>query len=93
MRAAIREPDLVEHAVEPGGVDLLAGDPQRQRHVLLRGQHRQQVEELEDEADVRAAQLRQLGVGHLRDVVAGDLDGALGRLVETREQVHQRRLA
>ena len=93
VRAPVGEPDLVEHALEPGRVDLLAGDPQRQRHVLLGGQHRQQVEELEDEADVRPAQLRQLVVGHRRDVVAGDLDGAVGRLVEAGEDVHERRLA
>ena len=48
---------------------LLAGDRERQDDVLLRGQHRQQVEELEDEADVLAAQPRQLRVGERRDLL------------------------
>ena len=61
--------------------------------VLLRGQHRQQVEELEDEADVRAPQLGQVGVLQRRDLRARDLDRAGGRLVEPGHDVHQRRLA
>ena len=39
--------------------------PQRQQDVLLRGQRREQVEELEDEADVLPAQLGQLAVAEL----------------------------
>ena len=50
-------------------VGLAAGDLQRQEDVLLRGEHRDQVEELEDEADVVTAQRSQPGV-----VEAGDLD-------------------
>ena len=53
----------------------------------------QQVEGLEDEADVAAAQLGQRLVAHRGDVLAADVDGALGRAVEAGEQVHQRRLA
>ena len=45
---------------------------QRQLDVLERGQHRHQVVELEDEADVRGAPRRELAVGELRDVDAGD---------------------
>ena len=61
--------------------------------VLLRREHRQQVELLEDEADVPAAQLGQVLVGHLGDVLAADLHAAVGRAVEPGEQVHERRLA
>ena len=77
------------HAV----VDLLAGDRERQLHVLLGVQHREQVVELEDEADVLAAQLRQLVVVHPGDLLAGDRDRSARRLVEPGEDVHQRRLA
>ena len=50
-------PTVVEQLVEPRPVGLAAGDRQRQEDVLLGGQHRQQVEELEDEADVRRRSL------------------------------------
>ena len=59
---------------------------------VLEKQHRQQVEELEDEADVLAAQLRQVVVAERRDLRARDADAAGRRLVEAREDVHQRRL-
>ena len=70
-----------------------ACDRERQRDVLLRGEHRQEVEELEDEADVLATQLRQARVVEVGDVDSFDRHGARGRLVEPRKAVHQRRLA
>ena len=88
----------VEADARDQGVDLarpaaLAGDGQREHDVLLRRQRRQQVERLEHEADVLAPQARQLAVLHVRDVHAGDRDGARAGRVEAGEQVHQRRLA
>ena len=53
-------------------VGLAAGELERQRDVLGRRQHREQVEELEDEPDVVAAQLRQRRVVEAADVDAGD---------------------
>ena len=61
--------------------------------VLLGVQHREQVVELEDEADVLAPQVRELVVVHARDLLAGDVTRAARRLVEPGEDVHQRRLA
>ena len=46
----------------PLGVRLAAGEREREHDVLGRREHRQQVEELEDEADVLAAQERELVV-------------------------------
>ena len=66
---------------------------QRQLHVLARGEHRDQVEELEDEADVLGAEARELVLGQLVQQPARDRDAALGRPVEAREQVQERRLA
>ena len=63
-----RRPVSSMTVLEPGRVGLAAGDGQRQEHVLPRRQHRQQVEELKDEADVVAAQ-----PGELRRRHAGDL--------------------
>src|SRR5581483_2915377 len=60
VRAAVREADRLDQLVEPVVVDLLAGDRQRERDVLLGGQHRQQVEELEDEPDVLSPELGQV---------------------------------
>ena len=72
VREPLGEADRGGQLLEPAGVGLLAGDRERQDDVLLRGQHRQQVEELEDEADVLAPQLRQLRVVQLADRGAGD---------------------
>ena len=47
-----------------------AAQQQRQRHVLHGRQRRQQVEELEDEADARPAQVRAFAVGEGVEVFA-----------------------
>ena len=87
-------PGLLEQLLEPAPVGLLAGDRERQDDVLLGRQHRQQVEELEDEADVLAAEPRQLRVGERRDLRRPRSSRVPARrLVEAGEDVHQRRLA
>ena len=87
------EADLVGELAHPLAVRLAAGEREREHDVLGRREHRQQVEELEDEADVLTPQEREVVVGELRDVLAGDRHAALGRAVEAGEDVHQRRLA
>ena len=87
------EADARDQRVDRRPAGACAGDRQRQHDVLLRRQRRQQVERLEDEADVLAAQARELAVVHARDVLAGDVDRARAGRVEAGEQVHQRRLA
>ena len=72
VRATVGEADARDHLGHPGLVRLLARDRERQEDVLLRRQHREQIEELEDEADVPAAQLRQLVSFERRDVRAVD---------------------
>ena len=57
---------------------------QRQLDVLERGQHRHQVVELEDEADVRGAPVGELAFGQLRDVVARDAQLARRRACRCR---------
>ncbi len=54
---------------------------------------RQQVEGLEDEADLVAAQLGELALLEVGDLGAVEDDAALGRLVEAGEDVHEGRLA
>ena len=59
--------------------------------LRCRRQHRQQVVELEDEADVRRAPAGQLAPPTAVDALAADLDRSAGRRVEPAEQVQQRR--
>ncbi len=84
---------MLDQLVDPSLVGLATGDRERQHQVLLGGEHRQQVEELEDEAELLAAQLGQLAVVEAGDLLAVEQDGAGGRLVEAGEDVHQGRLA
>ena len=72
---------------------LQVGQLQRQFHVLQRGQHRNQVELLEDEADVLVAPVRDLAVAQLAQVVAQHADLAAGGAVHGGDQVQQRGLA
>ena len=90
-----RELDLLERGLRALEPLLLrhAGVDQRQLHVVQRRGARQQVEGLEDEADLLVADARQLVVVHLADLLAVQEVGALRRRVEAADQVHQRRLA
>ena len=65
-------PTAAISASQPLRVGLAAGELQRQQDVLLGAQHRQQVEELKDEADLVAAQLGQLAVVEVAEVDAVD---------------------
>ena len=60
MARAIDESDGLDHLVEPGPVRLHAGEVHRQGDVLERRQGRHEVEGLEHEADLVAAQQCQL---------------------------------
>ena len=64
--AAVLEADGADQLLDPLLVGLAAGDRERQHQVLLGAEDRQQVEELEDEAELVAAQLGQLAVVEAR---------------------------
>ena len=74
-------------------VGLAAGERHRQRDVLDRGQRRNEVVGLEDEAEAVAADLRQLLVGKRAEVDVADVDVTARERVEPGEAVQQRRLA
>ena len=93
VRAAVPQPDRPDQLLEPVLVGLAAGDGERQDQVLLGCQDRQQVEELEDEAELVPPQLGEVGVVQLCDVGAVDQNAAAGRPVEAGQHVQQRRLA
>ena len=90
----IAEPDGIERGDRPLASALaVAAVDERQLDVLDRVEPRQQIERLEDEADVLVADRRELVVRELPDVLAGeDVFAAVGD-VETAEDVHERRLA
>ena len=92
MREPVPEPDRRHDLIDPRTVGLLARNPQRQEDVLLGREHREQVEELEDEADVPPAELGQRVVAEVADLRVGDPHVALVRSVEPGEDVHQRGL-
>ncbi len=68
-------------------------DPERILHVLERGEHRQEVEGLEHEAQLAPPQARLLRRGQGGQIGAREQDLALVRLVQAAEQVQQARLA
>ena len=69
-------PTVRTRLLDPLLVRLAPGDRERQHQVLLGGEDRQQVEELEDEAELVAAQLGQLAVVEGGDLDAVELDAA-----------------
>ena len=92
VAAALVEADAVQDVADDGPAQPLAGEPRRQRDVLLGGQRAEQVEGLEDEADPLAAQA---GEGSLVETVELELvevDAALRRPVQARGDLQQRRL-
>jgi hypothetical protein len=71
----------------------LHGTRIQQRHldVLHRRRPRQQIEALEDEPDLRIANVRQLIARQLRDIAPVQHERARRRTIETAEDVHHRR--
>ena len=66
---------------------------ERQQQVLLDGEQRDQVEELEDEADVAAPEARARVLVERGEIGAVDHHAARRRAVDAGDQVEQRRLA
>ena len=93
VRAAVGERDRLEQLLDAPVAVTAAGERQREPDVLLGGEDRDEVEGLEDEADLVAAQAREVAVVELADLGAADGHGAVGRAVEPGEHVHERRLA
>ncbi len=79
----------------PGAIERVAGsrDLERYRDVFQRGEVRQEVERLEDEADVPGTEERQALLVEAGEIGAGHLHGPGGRVVETRQQAEERGLA
>src|SRR5690606_11743622 len=97
LRRIMIEPTAQAHALEqrggPRGDVSVAAQLERHLHVLERGQRRQELERLKDEADVIAPETCPLVLGQRREIGAVDRDRAAARRVETREEPEQRCLA
>src|SRR6185503_17664288 len=95
MLGAIGQSDAIERrtgALSP----LVAVDPgveQRELGVFQDRGAREEVEGLENEAELQVADLRELARGEGGDVFAVEPVFALGGRIEASEDVHQRRLA
>ena len=89
------QPEVAEHLAR-GGAALAGADAavdQGHGHVLQRGHGGEEVELLEDEADVPKAKIHQLLFVHLLQVLPRDHDAAAGGLFQPRHHVQQRGLA
>src|SRR5512132_3642814 len=93
MAEAIGQTDPLDEVVVEFAVRLLPSEGQRQLDVLVRTEHRQKIEELEDEADVATPELRDLVVVQLTESRAGDRHVPRRGPVERGEDVHEGRLA
>ena len=93
VMAAVRSPTSASSASARAPGIRRAGNLHRHQHVLAGRQRRQQVEELEDEADPLAAQPRQrvLAIAVMSTPSISDAPGR--RRVEPGDQPEQRRLA
>ena len=89
---ALGEPHLVEQ-LRARARAIAAGRDELHLDVLDRGQRRDQVELLEDEAERAQAQLGELVVGQADEVGALEPNVAAARPVERAEELQQRRLA
>ena len=93
MSASTRSPIACRESFCRCSRRRLVAQAQRQRDVLGRGQRGEEVEELEDDADVVAAERRALLVGERVHVDALDLDRSLVGRLEAAEHVQERALA
>ena len=86
----VREPDQRERVRR---VHRIGRDVGHQRDVLARGEARDQIVELEHEADVLAPEARQLRLVRAAEVVVEEVGLAARRDVESAQDVQQGRLA
>jgi hypothetical protein len=92
---AVGEPDHGKRGVNALGALLAVqfGEQQRQFDVLRRGQHRHQIIELEDEADIGGAPGGEFALGETIDALVGHRNLAGVGAIDAAEQIEQRGLA
>ena len=93
MVATVRQPNFVQQLPRARDGVAPTRDLHRHQDVLEGGQRRHEVEELEDEADLLAAQSRQFVFAEGGDVDAVDEDLARARGIEAGQQAQECGLA
>ncbi len=84
VMAAAREPDFTQKRRRARGGAWTAGDLDRDEDVFKRGQRRQQMEELKDKPDLRAAKPCECVLAEAGDVDPVDQNRSRGRCVQAR---------
>src|SRR5262249_50591767 len=95
MRFAMRKPDLGQAflGLLPRALMAVPRVKERQRNVVDGGAAREQIEVLEDEADLLVAIERKLVRAKAPELAALDLERTRGRRVERTDEIHEGRLA
>ena len=93
VRQAIPEADDIDHPIEMLPIDLLLRQRERQQDVLLGRERANQVERLEDEADLVPSQQSEGGRIETGDLGGADERPTGGERVEAGSALHERRLA
>ena len=90
---AIAQPDFAHERIRASSRVLHTGNLHRHEHVLERGERRQQVEELEDDPDLLAAEPGERLLAERRDVDPVEPDVARGGRVQAGDEPEQRGFA
>ena len=89
----VPQPDAFERRPDRGARNAPAGEPRRQRDVLLRGERTEQVEGLEHEADALAPEPGERVLRQPVERLVAEPHAAGGGAIKSRGQLQQRRLA
>src|SRR6266540_6605783 len=95
MARTLGEADEIKEFLRPSlpGRAVLGGEAHRQLDVLLGGQCRDEVEELEDEARLSQSIPNEFSVGEVDEVGSVHLDSTRGRAVDPAQDIQEGRLA
>jgi len=95
MARTVSEADEVKEFLRPSlpGLAVSGGEAHRQLDVLLGGQRRDEVEELEDEARLSQSIPNEFSVGEVDEVGSVHLDSTRSRAVDPAQDIQEGRLA
>jgi hypothetical protein len=89
MMQALSQPHLVQELRRGAPAGAIPAQLERHHHVFDRGQRRQELEVLENEADLFSAQFRPVVFAQAANLSPRQLHRAGARLVQTRAQAQQ----
>lgn len=92
MPEPIRQPEALDHVIEPRVIDRTPGKLDWQNNVLLRRQRGDQIVGLKNETDAVTPKASESPIIHARNIGRVNQDAPAADSVETRETLHERRL-